>query len=261
MKFKKPLIIIIGIYAIICVSLYLIQEKLLFHPTKLPKDYTFVFNNDFDEIDLKTNDGIILNAIHFKSKQKKGAVLFLHGNGGTINDWGHGYKLYTENGYDVLYLDYRGYGKSEGKIKSEPQLIEDAQLAYDHLKNDFLENEIIISGTSIGTGMATILASKNNPKKLLLNSPYSNLSKLILEKVKIVPKPIIKYKLESDKYFSEINCPIYSFHGDKDRIIPIHHSYKLKEKYDKIDLTILIGYGHSFPNSPEYVKKMNSILE
>lgn len=247
---------------IICLLLYLAQEKLLFHPTKLSKDYTFIFNDEFEEVNLKTKDGIRLNGVHFKSKKKVGAVLFLHGNGGAINGWGQTSKLYIGEGYDVFYLDYQSYGKSEGEIKSEFALIKDAQLAYDYLKKHFEEDNIIISGTSIGTGIAAILAAENNPKKLILNSPYSSLSELIMEKVKIIPKPLIKYKLETDKYLNKIDCPIYLIHGDEDEIIPLSHSLKLKKLYGKIDLTILKGYGHNNITASElYLNKVVEILK
>lgn len=262
MKIKRTLIGIIGVYTVICLLLYLIQEKLLFHPTKLSKDYTFLFNDEFEEVHLKAKDGTLLNALHFKSSSKKGVVLFFHGNGGAINGWGHTAKIYTENGYDVLYLDYRGYGKSEGSINSEFTLIEDCQLAYDYLKNDFDEKDIIISGTSVGTGIAAILAARNNPQKLILNSPYSSLSTLIIEKIKIVPKPIIKYQFETKKHLSQVKCPIYVIHGAQDKVIPIHHSLKLKEQYEAIDLTILEKNGHNdITNSNEYLNKMNDILK
>ena len=93
-------------------------------------------------------------------------MFFLHGNGGAIHDWGQGAELYTANDYDVFYLDYRGYGKSDGKIMSENQLIADAQIAYNYLKERYLEKGIIVSGTSMGTGIAVQIAAQNKPQKL-----------------------------------------------------------------------------------------------
>ena len=261
-KIKVILILAIVIYGIICLLLYLGQEKLLFHPTVLPKDYAFRFDNEFEEVNLKTKDDILLNALLFKSKQKKGAILFLHGNAGAMHGWGQSSVLYTQTGYDVFYLDYRSYGKSEGEISNETQLIEDAQLAYDYLKKSFDEKDIIISGTSIGTGFATVLAANNNPKKLILNSPYFSLSKLILEKVKIVPKFLIKYKLATNQHLKAVKCPIYMPHGTDDKVIPLHHSLQLKEQYEKIDLTQLEGFGHNdIMNSDVYLNKTMAILE
>lgn len=238
------------------------QEKLLFFPTKLSKNYVYHFDSIFEEIFLETNDGLKLNAVLFKSEERKGVVLFLHGNGGAINGWGKGSGIYTSNGYDVLYLDYRGYGKSEGEINNEKQLISDAQIAYDYLKRHYSEDKIIISGTSLGSGIASKLAKDNNPKKLLLNSPYSSLVKLIQEKVIFVPKQIIKYKFETNKIIEHIDCPIIIFHGDKDRVIPIDHSLYLKNKCPKIDLNILESFGHNnIWMSEEFEIKMKEILE
>lgn len=257
----KGFIFFVGCYFLICLLLYNIQEKLLFHPTKLPKEFVFQFNDNFEEVDLKTVDGVLLNALHFKSKEKLGAVLFLHGNGGALNGWGQTSKLFTQNGYDVFYLDYRGYGKSGGEISSEQELIDDAQLAYDYLKTHFKEEKIIISGTSIGTGIATIIAFQNSPKTLILNSPYFSLSSLIKEKIRIVPKFLIKYKLETEHYINDLNCPVFVFHGDKDNLIPYHHSEKLKAKNNKINLTILDGIGHNnIFQSKKYLLKMKDIL-
>ncbi|MEO1437812.1 MAG: alpha/beta fold hydrolase, partial [Bacteroidota bacterium] len=163
-------LIFLGLYFLVCLTLYFVQERLLFFPFKLPQDYSFRFNTAFEDLTLTAKDGVNLNALHFKTPNPKGAVLFLHGNGGSIDGWGTLYPMYTQNGYDVLFFDYRGYGKSEGKISSQQQLIDDAQLAYDYLKAHFPENRLIISGTSIGTGIATILAGQNQPKQLILNS-------------------------------------------------------------------------------------------
>ncbi|MFK7948667.1 MAG: alpha/beta hydrolase [Saprospiraceae bacterium] len=258
---KYGIITIAGIYILICLALFLIQEKLLFFPYELPQNHQYNFNDFFEEINLEAKDGTTLHGVHFKVEKPKGVILFLHGNGGTINDWGQGAGFYTNLGYDIFYLDYRGYGKSGGKIKSEPQLITDAQLVYDYLKQHFSESDIIVSGTSIGTGMAVQLAANNQPKLLFLNVPYASLQQVIKEKIPFVPNFIIKYKLKSEQFISKIDCPIYAFHGDKDDVIPHHHSEQLKKKYSKIQLTILKDFGHNnIPSSEEYIRQMTEIL-
>ncbi len=252
---------LVGLYAAVCLLLYLVQERLLFFPTQLPADYQFTFDSTFEEVSLTAADGTPLSAVHFKAASPKGAVLFLHGNAGAIHGWGQAADLYVDNGFDVLFLDYRGYGKSEGKITGEAQLIADAQLAYDHLKQDFEEDQIIVSGTSIGTGMAVQVAAQNAPALLLLNAPYASLASLIQEKTKIVPTPIIKYPLRSNQHLQQVRCPVYIFHGDRDELIPIQHALRLKKQYDHIALTVLNGYGHNnLTESPVYVAKMNEIL-
>ena len=120
----KPLLSILFflllIYIAICSLMYAMQERLLFFPEKLDKWHDFRTNyyTNFEEIFIPVEKGIELNALHFKTTNPKGVVLFLHGNAGSLNSWGAGADLYLKNGYEVFYLDYRGYGKSEGEIKS-----------------------------------------------------------------------------------------------------------------------------------------------
>jgi len=234
-KLKLIGLILFGLYICFIVILYFLQEKLLFHPVKIDKDKVLQFEIPFEEIELKAEDQKMLHGVLFKSDEGKGVILFLHGNGGAVDGWGQRAHLYTEVGFDVFFLDYRGYGKSEGAISNENQMIRDAQLAYDYLKQDYTENQISVSGTSLGTGIATQIASKNHPKQLFLISPYYTLESLILEKIKMIPPVIIKYKFKTASYLSNVACPIHIFHGDQDKVIPIHHGIKLKKEYQKIE--------------------------
>ena len=239
----------------------LCRKIFYFFPEKLPVDYQFHFNEKFEEVNIEVEEGIILNNIHFKSDTNKRVVLFFHGNGGSNDGWGQGANNYLKNNYDVFYVDYRNYGKSNGKIKSESQLVSDGQIIYEHLKSKYDEENIIVSGTSIGTGIAVQLAANNNPKKLILNSPYYSLMSLIKEKVFFIPKFMIKYKLETFKYIKKVKCPIIIIHGNKDQIIPVKHAYKLKEENPEIDLTIIKNHGHNdLSISHEYLEKLKRAL-
>ncbi len=262
MKAIKTIIIgVVLLYAIACMFLYFVQEKLIFFPTVLPKDYQYNFTFPFEEINLKTADSTTLNSLLFKSENSKGVVLFFHGNGGDLHNWGQKAHVYLNNNYDVLFIDYRGYGKSDDKITSESQLINDGQIAYDFLKKYYPEINITISGTSIGTGIASIIAAQNNPKQLLLNAPYFSLKSLIKEKVPTVPSFVIKYYLESYLYLPEVTCPITIFHGTEDEVIPVHHSKKLKETIPTIDLHLLEGLHHNdLTDSNAFYKIMKEVL-
>ncbi|MEM6807085.1 MAG: alpha/beta fold hydrolase [Bacteroidota bacterium] len=251
------------IYIAICGLMYAFQERLLFFPEKLGKNHDFraTYYTPFEEVFIPVKDGIALNALHFKTANPRGVVLFLHGNAGSLNSWGAGADLYLDKGYDVCYLDYRGYGKSQGEIISEKQLIADAQAAYDFLKEQYEESQIIISGTSIGTGMATQISAMNQPKYLILTSPYRGLQELIREKYPFIPPFLIKYKLQSHTYLEKINCPIFIFHGKEDQLIPCSHGESLAEIDDKIDLYLVEGYGHNdLLNSQTFIAEMNRIL-
>ncbi|WP_373496932.1 alpha/beta hydrolase [Aquiflexum sp.] len=254
------ILVIVGIYIIVCVAFYYFQEKLIFFPETLEKNHQFDFGQKFEERNFETADGKLLNGLLFKADSTKGLIFYLHGNAGSINGWGYVAEAYTELDYDVFILDYRGYGKSEGKITSQKQLFDDNQMVYDNLKKEYNEQDIIILGYSIGTGMASYLASENTPKRLILQAPYYSLTDLAGQLFPFLPTFILRYKFANNEYLE--NCTVTIFHGNQDEVIPYESSLRLKEEFkSKIHLIILDGVGHNgMTESKEYKRELKSIL-
>ena len=233
-------------YLLLCVLLYFIQEKLIFFPQKLPVNYTFQFNQNFEEKNFTTADNKQLNGLLFKADNSKGLIFYLHGNAGCLQSWGQIAKTYTDLHYDLFMLDYRGYGKSEGSISNEKQFYDDVQLVYDSLKKIYAEKDIVVLGYSIGTGAATKLAATNNPRLLILQAPYFSLTDLIQNKFKIIPPFIVKYKFETNKVIGQCKMPAVIFHGDRDEVIYYGSSLKLQTLFKPTDTLItLTGQGHN----------------
>ncbi len=239
--------ITLGVYLFVLANLYFLQEKMLFHPEILAKDYKFNFKGQFEEIYIPVDGSVKLHGVLFKCKNPKGLVFYLHGNGGSVGGRGNGSEDYTKLGYDLFILDYRGYGKSGGLVKNEEQLVSDVKKAYDYmLRNyNFTDESTIIAGYSIGTGPAAILAENKNIKALILQAPYYSLTKLIDEKVPMVPEFIKRYKLNTYKSILRIKAPIYIYHGLDDRLIPYKNSEDLKKLNPKINLIPLPGMKHN----------------
>src|SRR5215475_2574431 len=159
----KIIKILVALYLLICGVLFMFQEKFIFFPQKLDKNFQFSFNNQkFEEKNIHTPDNVLLNGLLFKADSSKGVIFYLHGNAGSIESWGWVASAYTDLNYDVFLVDYRGYGKSEGSISSERQVFADMQLMYDELKKTYSEDKIIVLGYSIGTGLAAKIAADNN---------------------------------------------------------------------------------------------------
>lgn len=254
--------ILLFLYLAICVLLYFFQEKLIFFPEKLSKDFKFRFYKDFKEVSIKTRDNIILNAVLFKAGIPKGVIFYLHGNAGSVSSWGDVADIYTALNYDVFMLDYRGYGKSEGKISNQEQFYQDVQTAYGKLKTMYDESKIIILGYSIGTCAATKIASENHPKMLILQAAYYSLPDLMKHLYPIIPTFILKYKFETYKYITKCTMPIVMFHGDQDEIIYYGSSIKLKELIKTTDTLITLkGQGHNgMSSNHEYLTGLQKIL-
>lgn len=199
--------VVAGLYIIVCVLLFFLQEKLLFFPQKLDKNYKFSFAQKFEEISIRTKDNKLLSGILFKADSSKGLVFYLHGNAGSLSSWGHVAKTYTDLNYDVFMLDYRGYGKSEGSIEGQKQFFQDIQTVYDEMKNRYTEDKIIVLGYSIGTGLAAKVASENGPRLLILQAPYYSLTDMMRHSYPIIPTFILKYKFETGDYIKNCKMP------------------------------------------------------
>ena len=115
----KIFITVLGLYIFLCIVLYSFQERLIFFPEKLDKNYQFEFGQKFEEQNIKTTDGKLINGLLFKTHNSKGLIFYLHGNAGSLSSWGEVAKTYTDLNYDIFIFDYRGYGKSEGNCSCQ----------------------------------------------------------------------------------------------------------------------------------------------
>jgi len=236
---------------------------MLFYPETLPVDYKFTFGDGFKEYFFKVDNRTNLNGLLFRADSSKELIFYLHGNAGSIDSWGGIAPVYLKDNYDFFILDYRGYGKSQGKIKSEKQLYKDIKIVYDSLKNLYSENKIVIIGYSIGTGLAAELASKNSPKMLILKAPYYNMTDLAHQYIKIIPSFLIRYKLMTNEYITKVKCPVVIFHGDQDDVIYYGSSLKLQKLFKKEDrLITLTGQKHNGINDNlTYLEELKKILK
>ncbi len=245
-------------------TLYFIQEKILFLPTVLEQGYRFQFNHSFEEINIKTEDSAILNAIHFKVDQPKGVILYFHGNAGNLSRWGTIAEFFVERGFDVLIMDYRTYGKSTGKL-NEDVFYKDADLFYKYVKDRYNENDITLYGRSLGTAIATYLASKNKPKQLVLETPYYSMIDVGESRFPIFPvSKLLKYKFPTYQFIKSVRCPITMFHGTKDQIVPYASAKKLFElapKPQAVFITIEGGFHNDLLNYDAYKNGVEMILK
>jgi len=254
--------VLVVLYVILCGIMYFFQEKLIFFPEKLEQGYQFNYEHDFEELSFKATDVKVLNGLLFKAENSNGLIFYLHGNAGSLGTWGSVAQRYTELNYDVFILDYRSFGKSEGAINSEAQLFEDNQLVYDEFKKQYKEETITILGHSIGTGLASKLASENKPKQLILLSPYYSLTDMMRQRYAFIPTVFLKYKFATHEYLKKCTMPITVFHGNADEVIPYEASVRLKEAFKaNINLIELNGQGHSgITDNVDYIDELNQLL-
>ncbi|MBI3316656.1 MAG: alpha/beta fold hydrolase [Candidatus Omnitrophica bacterium] len=213
-----------------------LMTSLIFFPEKThfetPKDYGLLFEDVF----FKTADGIKLHGWFLEAKpDPAGVLLFFHGNAGNISGRLFKAKGWIKRGYSVFLADYRGYGKSEGKIDHEEDVTKDAQAAWKWLReeNKFTEEKIIIFGESLGSHPAIRLGGLYRPKAVLLEAPFTSfidLAKLHYGAIPGIDFLMRDFQFQNINFISQINAPLFILHGTSDETCPFEMSEKLMAK-------------------------------
>lgn len=254
--------IIAGIAAL-SILVYFLQEKFIFKPEKLKQDFQFKYDIPFREYFFDIEPGVRINGLHFHRDNPAGLILYFHGNTRSIKGWAKYARDFYRYNYDVVLVDYRGFGKSTGK-RSEKEMLSDMQFVYNKLLETYTEQHIIVYGRSIGSGFASKIASDNNPRYLILDAPYYSFLKVVKRFLPILPvRYVLRYHLRTDKWIPLVTCHIYIIHGTKDWLIPIKHSEQLQKiNPKKISLIRIHGGGHNnLPKFDEYHNFVRDILK
>ena len=260
---SPTLIYIIAGYIVLVVAAYFIQERFIFKPEKLNQDFVYKYDAPFEELFFDVEEGVRINGLHFKVAKPLGLILYFHGNSRSIKGWARYAKDFYRYQYDVVLVDYRGFGKSTGK-RSEKNMYNDMQFVYDRLASKYHEDHIIVYGRSLGSGFAAKLASDNSPRYLILDAPFYSFRKAVERFLPFLPmKYVLRFQLRTDKWIPFIKCHTYILHGTNDWLIPISNSEKLQAlNPTKITLIRIKGGGHNnLPSFPEYHNFIRDILQ
>ncbi len=247
-------------YGAVVVFLYFHQEALIFRPDTLAPDFAFTVPGVVEE-KIRV-PGAELSALHFKLPDPKGVVFFLHGNGGSLKSWVTGVDFYRRVNYDLFIIDYRGYGKSTGRIESEAQLHADVRAAWDYIAPQYAGKKAVIYGRSLGTGLAAELASEIQPDLTVLVSPYESLVAMGHEIYPWLPAFINRYPMRSDQWLPEIRTPVLVLHGAKDSLIPVGQGERLAALRPGTQLVVVPEAGHfDIHKFPLYLDSLAERLE
>ena len=238
----------VALYGAAIAWLWFRQERLLFEPDPLPAGQAL-----FDEPDVHefTADvpGARLSVAQLRLPNPRGVVFYLHGNSGNLQKWFVGLDAFREMNFDVVMMDYRGYGKSTGRIESEVQLRADVRAVWNQIAKQYEGKRIVISGQSLGTALAAglsaeLCAAGVPPDLTLLISPYSSMRALADELYPWVPSKVLRYPLHTVDHACRVKGPVMLVHGDKDELIGLHHSEAIRKALPQCQLLTVEGAGH-----------------
>jgi len=225
-------------------ALWFGQERLLFHPVPLPPDTVLATAPDVQERVVEV-PGARLSVLELRHPEPRGVVFFLHGNGGNLREWFVNLDVYRRTQVDLVMFDYRGYGKSSGRIASEEELHADVYAVWQAVAERYRGRPVVVYGRSLGTALAATLAARIEPALTILVSPYRSIAALAREHYPWVPGAVLRYPLRTDLVLATLRTPVLLVHGDRDTLIPPAHSQALRALVPQARLVEVEGAGHN----------------
>lgn len=200
----------------------------VFYPNKKIEITPDSLNITFEDVYIKTKDNLKINGWFIPVQGAQYTILFFHGNAGNLQDRIEKIIMFKELGVSVFIIDYRGYGRSQGK-PSEQGLYLDAQAAYDYLVNqrNIKPSQIILFGESLGTAVAIDLATKVKLAGLILEGAFSRGKDMAKVIYPYLPRFFFSNIYDSLTKIKKINCPKLFIHSKDDEIVPFSLAEKL----------------------------------
>lgn len=236
----RTLIYVLLITVLIMIIPRFIEKRLVFHPGKGNDSTTpDAYGLEYDDVTFRTEDGLNLNGWFFQGKKSTPddslhTLLWFHGNAGNINRRLDNLKmLHDRVPVNVFIIDYREFGKSEGKVTEKGTYLDArAALAYLHSRQDVKNEKIIFYGRSLGSAVAIELALKEKCCALVLETPFTSIKEMgkTLYPFLCISLNFLRTKYDSLSKIKDIKVPILIMHGDKDELVPIEHGKKLFEE-------------------------------
>ncbi|NER05673.1 MAG: alpha/beta fold hydrolase [Okeania sp. SIO3C4] len=284
--FVAKLILIVGIilaiaYVAVCIFLVLLQQRFIFFPSSVikitPKDVNLSYEDVWLSVSKKKGK---LEQIHgwwipanSDTSNFQGVLLYLHGNGINIGPNLEQAYRFQKLGFDVLLIDYRGYGLSTGNFPSEAQMYQDVEIVWDYLVNqrEINPQNILVYGHSLGGAIAIELATRH-PKMagLIIQSSFTSMQSMVLYRggmYRIFPiKLMLRQIFDSITKLRKLDIPIMLIHGREDGSVPAYMTEQLFAVTPaKIkDLYIVPGADHNNVAAiagDEYLERLNKFVD
>jgi fermentation-respiration switch protein FrsA (DUF1100 family) len=228
--FLEFIIGIVVVYVSVLILLFIFQRNLMYHPLE---------NNYFgdklevnvEKVKITTPDNInLLGWFHKKDLKNFKTIVYFHGNAGKLENRIHKLNHFKDMDVNFLIIAWRGFSENTGK-PSEEGLYIDGISAVNWLKNLGLkENDIVLYGESLGTGVATHIAQNNNYAGLVLETPFTSMIEAAKNFYPYIPVALLlKDKYENQNKIKNIKIPVLVMHGEKDQIVPFWMGKKIYE--------------------------------
>ena len=232
-------------YAALSVAGCTLQRRLIYFPDTRRVAPASLGLTGFESRALTTADDERIVAWWRPPPSGGAIVLYLHGNGGNLTNRGDRLRALGEAGFGVMAIDYRGYGGSTGS-PSEAGLRRDALAAYDFTRSTAPGARIAVFGESLGSGVATRLATERPVAGLVFDSPFASMTRMARRRAPFLPAELLLLDpYPSEDLIEEVNAPLLILHCDRDRAIPIGEGRRLFARAREPKRFVVVrGCGH-----------------
>lgn len=252
------------------VTLRRVEHFMTHHPDRYSPGVQWTPPPNGEDVWIQVANGQRIHGWFLKARQQPplATILHCHGNGGNITNAGwYGVKL-TEDGFDVLLIDYRGYGRSDGEVTDEWALNADGEAAYNYLLNErgVKPERLVLYGMSLGTTVVIDVASRKPVGALVVESGLSSAQEMGEFALPFLPsfiRKLAKNRFESFRKIANVNCPVLVTHGTNDRTIPVAQGRKLfASAKEPKQLLIIEGGSHNLagPGGDAYRNRITAFI-
>jgi fermentation-respiration switch protein FrsA (DUF1100 family) len=263
---KISVAVILGLYLLAMGAFFTFQRSFLYYPSE-----SYVTLNDahadsaFKELAIKTADGIELTDWYAPATSKKFTFVFFHGNGDNLASASRLARPYIDAGYGFVIAEYRGYSGFKGS-PTEYGLYADARACINALVSQGVKSDdIILYGHSLGTGVATQMATEFHVGGVMLLAPYISIAEMAQIQFPYFPSKYLALdRFDNAQKINSIHAPILIVNGTRDGIIPPSQGETLYSlSNEPHEFHSIPGHGHNdlfddfAPLSLKWADKLN----
>ena len=253
----NSLLLILGVLAVFALWLRWREPQMLYYPIRQIDQTPDKLGIKYEDVYLTTSDNVRINGWFLAAIRPLPTspltILFLHGNAGNISHRMEKLEIFRDLGLDTFIIDYRGYGRSEGK-PNEEGTYRDAQAAYDYLTGrarppgapHLDPRTVVVYGESLGAAVAVDLATKHPVGGVVIEEAFTSVGDVGQKMFPFLPvRWLVRNKYDTLSKIGHINAPLLIFHSHDDEIISFRYAERLLAAANDPKQLVKLRGGHN----------------
>jgi len=223
---------------ILVLFIYQVQYFVLFDPKKYRRER---LDARYIPLEIQAEDGTLLEGMEFTPEHFTDTLFYLGGRSQDSVALIHKLASNFEN-YRIVTFNYRGYGNSKG-LPNEQNLYADAYYVAQKLQERY--GELSVLGFSLGSSVASYVASKLKIKKLFLIGGFDSVKHIFKKRAWVLPPFLVRYNFDTVLHVSNVDAMTYLVCSKDDFVVPIENVHHLKSSIKMlVEYKELSRYNH-----------------